>query len=46
MGLATAPPKCPECKSRFGPVTSISQYANPRNPVVKLGVYFRILPSP
>ena len=25
IGLATAPPKCPECKSRFGPVTSISQ---------------------
>ena len=37
MGLATAPPKCPECKSRLGPVTSISQYASPRRPVVSEG---------
>ena len=34
MGLATAPPKMPECKSAFGPVTSTCQYAKPRNPVV------------
>ncbi|MPM75688.1 hypothetical protein SDC9_122682 [bioreactor metagenome] len=37
MGLATAPPKIPECKSLFGPVTSTCQYASPRNPVVTEG---------
>ena len=36
-GFATAPPKCPEWRSRLGPVTSISQYAKPRSPVVSEG---------
>ena len=37
IGFATAPPKCPECRSRLGPVTSTSQYARPRKPVVSDG---------
>ena len=31
-GFATAPPKIPECKSIFGPVTLTSSAATPRNP--------------
>ena len=38
IGFATAPPKCPECRSRLGPVTSISQQASPRSPVVSDGM--------
>ena len=43
IGFFTAPPKCPLCKSRLGPVTSICQYANPRSPVVMDGVSLPII---
>ena len=44
IGFATAPPYKPECKSRFGPVTSTSIYERPRSPVVIEGVSLAIIP--